>query len=420
MSSTATPKTASYSLAENDDIISHIFSFLEPKSLFATLLTNKRFFQISTPILYRNITVQSGLQNLFYRYHSNESNLPTEYTKIGLLRLIKRMDIYVHQKFECPFHQFSKLDPSLDRIPNLKILHIAGGERPLLCKEWKCNKEHSHNYCEPLKCPFIQDVCMWTIEKVIIRELDFRPLRRLIFLEQIILKLRPCQLPNNIDTGIDVPYKGGYEEQFLTTFNEYLIRSLLHAKFVNLKIVWWDENHSFRIDWKEFKTFNGMVCSRGASEIQTKRMMEETGISKGCDTCPTFQSRPDFRTGSLHCDDPGSHNFTNTLSALYPTTSTTANEPNSDICLQEKRAESSRTALMDFFRLLGRRISIRRIDVYNFEKTAQMAMVGTQEDSDGSQSLRCCDFEERLIKMFKKGRKENSTGIGKNPTYPVQ
>ncbi|WVQ70382.1 uncharacterized protein L199_008609 [Kwoniella botswanensis] len=218
------------------DILTKILSYLDNPSLFATLLTSKTFFEASTPILYQTITIKAirGPQNPLYRYphHLKKKIIANRWTKNNLVNLIKRVDLYVHRQSQCPYtvnntrYNNNPLYKNPLPLPNLKILHLVGGHQQSVDKE-------EDRYCDQSTCPFVLKQCMFT-EKVIIRQLDFRPLKRMDDLQQVILKIRPCQLPRSIDNPFD------------TTLISSLPSSVRH-----LKIVWWDESiHLKWIGWK--------------------------------------------------------------------------------------------------------------------------------------------------------------------------
>ncbi|OCF72154.1 hypothetical protein I204_07419 [Kwoniella mangroviensis CBS 8886] len=160
------------------DILIKILSHLDNPTLFATLLTCKTFFEASTPILYETITIKSirGPRNPPYRYphHLKKKIIANQWTKNNLVNLIKRNPL---------------------PLPNLKILHLVGGHQETVDKE-------EDRYCDLSTCPFVLKQCMFT-EKVIIRQLDFRPLRKMDNLQQVVLKIRPCQSPRSIDNPFD-------------------------------------------------------------------------------------------------------------------------------------------------------------------------------------------------------------------------
>ncbi|WWD01704.1 hypothetical protein V866_008650 [Kwoniella sp. B9012] len=224
------------------DILTKILSHLDNPALFATLLTCKTFFEASTPILYETITIRSirGPQNPLYRYphHLKKKIIANQWTKNNSVNLIKRVDLYVHRQSQCPYtvnntrYNNNPLYKNPLPLPNLKILHLVGGHQQSI------PKEEEDQYCDSSTCPFVLKQCMLA-EKVIIRHLGFRPLRKMDNLQQVILKIRPCQLPRLLDNSFD------------STLISALPSSVKH-----LKIVWWDEKHSFKVDWLEDEPLN--------------------------------------------------------------------------------------------------------------------------------------------------------------------
>ncbi|KAK6902640.1 hypothetical protein I203_107898 [Kwoniella mangroviensis CBS 8507] len=166
---------ASQKVAFTSDILQRIISFLPRESLFATLLTNRFFYGITAKILYGRIIISPPDQhdkiqpkekagdsdsnsstdeddmdmetdqerstkitnpksrsNPFIEMSPFTQHLSEEYTKSFLLSLTDRIDLYIHKEEECPNRR-----KTLTALPNLRVLHLAGGQQKNEYPEWE-------------------------------------------------------------------------------------------------------------------------------------------------------------------------------------------------------------------------------------------------------------------------------------------
>ncbi|WRT66869.1 uncharacterized protein IL334_003832 [Kwoniella shivajii] len=229
------------------DILSEIVQYLAPRDLFATLQVNKMLYNLSTPHLYNTITIKYGWRNPFIGLsqssstdatvaqceESGEAEPSNQYGASGknaLLYLIKRVDVHVHSKSGCPCANFV-----IPPLPNLKVVHLARGSHDIGLTD----------ICEAGTCPFIKKSCV-NAEQAIVRQLNFKPLENMNKLKTVVLKLRPCQV------AIKYPLRFQHDETLWLSDSRSLPESKLNTTLPSsvevLRLVWWDENHSFRLD----------------------------------------------------------------------------------------------------------------------------------------------------------------------------
>ncbi|WWC85217.1 uncharacterized protein L201_000076 [Kwoniella dendrophila CBS 6074] len=269
---------ASTILGDTSDILSHIFSYLPSSSLFATLQVSKSFFHASVPHLYNTVTIKPGSRNIFLgstrsdnltfdkKPVANQTDATNDITKNSLLKHIKRVNVYVHSINECPFvKQF------IQPLPNLELVHLAKGRGG-----YTDNLDDGSNLCYNEKCQFITKVCTNT-QKVIIRDLDFTPLKFFKKLESVIVKLRPCELPFYTGEGLvrrsyfinndsDDPNQDNdtnhndnnsnsqRETEIIGQLDKNNLADLWYRKSSNLpnsieklNLIFWDESHKYRL-----------------------------------------------------------------------------------------------------------------------------------------------------------------------------
>ncbi|WWD15693.1 hypothetical protein CI109_100115 [Kwoniella shandongensis] len=246
MSTSSTSNLASTRLCENADILQSIFSYLSdsPGTLFSCLLVCRSFFHPSASVLYRTISIGSDSsssssgssgrnRDIFigstrpgsYSY----SSLGDEYCKNTLLSYVRECTISIHGINECPFVQHY-----IQPLPHLHTLYLAGGRRP--------KNLDREDICSDDKCQFVQKVCHLSTKKVIIRQLDIsKVLSRMEAVEEVVWKLRPCQLPLFLALVDDD--EDGEKYQW-----PYQFENNISPTIRSLRLVWWDERHSFRIE----------------------------------------------------------------------------------------------------------------------------------------------------------------------------
>ncbi|WVW83440.1 hypothetical protein I302_105461 [Kwoniella bestiolae CBS 10118] len=374
--------TPSQRVAFTSDILIHILRLLPRTSLFATLLTNRFFYAISAELLYDRITIKPKHHKYDkqhrHKYRPNNNPfveispftrfLSQEYTKPFLLSLVHRIDLHTHKQQECLNYR-GYVKP----LPDLRVLHIAGGERKYEYKD----EEYGHlterfEFCHPSNCPFITRVCTST-PTVIIRELDFKSLMGMEHLEEVILRIRPCQLPDSrptIPTSELYPYSDG------DCKNYNLDRIKLPRSVSKIKIVWWDEKHCFRIDWKFVKEYPGH-CTRGPGE---KRMY------KDCVSCDPLREI----SGELV-----------PIPRVYTGFRTYEEE-------EKERSSTLRRRIKDLMRVLGSQTDVGVLEMVNLDRTAQMAVRGA------TRGLTVERFRVDLETAFREGRRCRFDSNGEN------
>ncbi|WVR04953.1 hypothetical protein IAU60_001965 [Kwoniella sp. DSM 27419] len=258
--------SAAAQLGQTSDILSQVLGHLPPPSLFSTLLVSKRFFHLTAPHLYHTLTIKHGLRDvsvgstrpdiLALEVDAAVGRAETDFSKNGLLRLVRRVDVHMHGKNECPF-----VLNYLQAFPNLQVVHLAGGERP----------RGLDDVCEPDQCQFVTKVCV-NARRAIVRDLHdvpaVSPFKRL---ERVTLKLRPCQLPGTGRMG-DVTDGG---------FGSFSLPGTVRE----LDVVWWDEQHDHRLDG--YVIHEGDVQYAGACSWGRGGPRWPVRI-KGCTYCDQF------------------------------------------------------------------------------------------------------------------------------------
>ncbi|WVN88970.1 uncharacterized protein L203_104185 [Cryptococcus depauperatus CBS 7841] len=221
--------SASARVGQNADILRVIFSHLNESALFSCLLTCSAFFELVTPMLYRSLRV-SHARDGFVGATRQSSHLfmpscPTSpssarFSKNALLSLIREVHVGTHGKNECPF-VLHYINP----LPHLQYVHLSGGPWP--------TELEPEEICAFDSCQFLAKVCTQAT-RVLLRETDTRVVKSLIHLEHITLKIRPCQLPMYLFQ--DSTYAWPFE--------------LPMHRAKSLDLVFWDERHNFRVDWR--------------------------------------------------------------------------------------------------------------------------------------------------------------------------
>ncbi|WVQ98577.1 hypothetical protein IAU59_005704 [Kwoniella sp. CBS 9459] len=334
-----TPGPAATTMGSTPDIVSHILTFLPSSALSQTLRVSKLYFHLSAPLLYHTIDVRTGMRDisigstrseddnltldsstLSIRRDSNESSHrdagdsgggsrrshDNDFSKNSLLRLVKRVNVLIHGKNECPF-----VSSYIQPFPNLQVLHLAGGQRPNDMEPDEVCAYDGSDYGRPfgsssssssvcgagdMRCQFVRKVCV-NARTVILRSMDLSPIRGYDKVEHVVLKLRPCQLPHytpprqSFDQSMSAQSgsagtssansdedDSGHQPIFIGDFNTITMR--LPLTVTTLDIVWWDERHLHRIEGYELTLGeeSGWYMGRGPSGRRTHRMM-------GCTYC---------------------------------------------------------------------------------------------------------------------------------------
>ncbi|OCF55124.1 hypothetical protein L486_07235 [Kwoniella mangroviensis CBS 10435] len=419
---------ASQKVAFTSDILQRIISFLPRESLFATLLTNRFFYGITAKILYGRIIISPPDQhdkiqpkekagdsdsdsstdeddmdmetdqerstkitnpksrsNPFIEMSPFTQHLSEEYTKSFLLSLTDRIDLYIHKEEECPNRR-----KTLTALPNLRVLHLAGGQQKNEYPEWE-GGTWKNKFCKPLSCPFVSEVCTQT-RCAIIRQLDFRPLKDMERLEEVIVRIRPCQIP---DLRPSIPLEEARSrEEYYYYFptgpeqdqkNYNVDKVVLPPTVKRLKVIWWDEKHNFRIDWKYMEEYSGH-CRRGPPH---KR------LCKDCVGC-----RP------LEVDSKLGYRSRRFSERLMGSVYGRILAQSTDRDMEEERRQSKilREKLVDLISLLSKQGGLKHIEFVNFDKTAQMAI-----PVESRNELEIEKVKEEMKKAFLAGRKEQST-----------
>ncbi|KAK8870025.1 hypothetical protein IAR55_000595 [Kwoniella newhampshirensis] len=333
------PKLASTQVASNTDILLSVLSHLtaSPSTLFSCLLVSRTFFFPSASILYRTITIHPNDPDLFVGSTRPESPYPqpSSFGKNNLLPLIRECVVSLHGINECPFVQHY-----IQPLPNLHTLHLAGGKRPKSLDE--------NDVCREEQCQFVQKVCV-TAKKVVVRRPDLGVKRQggagggvlgsMRGLEEVVMKLRPCQLPLYLAASQDA----GVKEYTWP----YRYSSLGRTK--EIKLVWWDERHSYRIEGYEIRS-RGF---RGMSRLDFHGSGIGTIHMKGCE----------------YCDQQGCVRYSPHAAVQLP-------------------------ALM---RRLGEDTQVERVRIYNVDNTAREQWI------DGKISVE--EVKQRMKEAFLQGRR---------------
>ncbi|WWC69735.1 uncharacterized protein I206_103678 [Kwoniella pini CBS 10737] len=260
------PAPASSLLGSTSDIISHICSYLPPSSLYSTLQVSKSFFHASVPHLYHSIHVGRNSGNIFIgskrsdnlsfdtipHRNTDSTSFFDEINKNSLLKHIKRIEVSIHLINECPFvKQF------IEPLSNLEIVHLS--------RKGQDGNMENNTICFNEKCQFITKVCN-RASKVIIRQLDMKPLKSFSKLQEVTIKIRPCELPWYRDDKFS-------EELFLNELNN------LPGSVKKLDLVWWDESHKYIEEAYEVPRSHGWD---NLNRISSKNVMR---LIRGCTYC---------------------------------------------------------------------------------------------------------------------------------------
>lgn len=266
---------ASTQIGQTPDILQLICSYLPRSALFSCLLTSSTFFHCAAPELYRSLHIKHARDcfvgatrqsNSFYTSSPASTNSPfssatpprpiSPYSKDALLSFVRQVHIHTHGRNECPF-VLHYINP----LPHLEYVHLAGGVWPA--------ELTIGDICEPETCQFLAKVCT-RAKKAVIRQANLDPLKLLTHLEHVTVKIRPCQLPLYIFH--DTAYLWSYPVP------------LYSAKIVDL--VFWDEQHSFRIEWRTIPG-GAMRSSLMGLRYQSPSpyLGGESVILKGCTYC---------------------------------------------------------------------------------------------------------------------------------------
>ncbi|OWZ66854.1 hypothetical protein AYX14_05852 [Cryptococcus neoformans] len=269
---------ASTQVGQTPDILQLVCSYLPPSTLFSCLLTSSTFFHSSAPELYRSLHIKHardcfvGATRQSNGFYTSSSASPTSssssssttrprpispYSKDAVLSFVRKVHIHTHGRNECPF-VLHYINP----LPHLEYVHLAGGVWPA--------ELAMGDICDPETCQFLAKVCTHA-KKAMIRQANLGPLKLLTRLEHVTVKIRPCQLPLYIFH--DTAYQWSYPV------------SLSSAKIVDL--VFWDERHSFRIEWRNIpggglrSSLMGLRYHRPPSSY----LGGESVMLKGCTYC---------------------------------------------------------------------------------------------------------------------------------------
>ncbi|WVQ70384.1 uncharacterized protein L199_008611 [Kwoniella botswanensis] len=424
---------ASQRVAYTSDILQHVISFLPRDSLFATLLTNRFFYGITAKILYRRIIINPPDQqdkilpkqkageddsdsssdeddmvietdlkrstkvsisksrfNPFVEMSPFTQHLSEEYTKPFLLSLTDRIDLYIHKEEECPNRR-----KILTALPNLRVLHLAGGQQKNEYPEWE-GGIWKNKFCNPLSCPFVSGVCTQT-KCVMIRQLDFGPLKDMDRLEEVIVRVRPCQIP---DLRPFVPFSElrsqyGYSYRYChideqDVKNSNLDQIVLPPTVKSLKVVWWDEKHNFRIDWKYAEEYSGH-CRRGPPH---KRLY------KNCIECGPLEVNSKVGYRSLRYSDYLAESDYRRVSAQLTDRDTEE---------ERRRSKKLRERLVHLMKLLGKQGGLKDIEFVNFDKTAQMAI--PVENRNHLEIDKVKDDMEKALMEARKGQSKDPSNF---------
>ncbi|OCF35344.1 hypothetical protein I316_02892 [Kwoniella heveanensis BCC8398] len=273
---------AATALGATPDIVSHILSFLPQSALAQTLCVSKMYFHLSAPLLYHTIDIRHGMRDISIgSTRSDEDDLTLEsslilnsslkidklskpgvpksgdgrnshhhdFSKNSLLKLVKRVNVHIHGKNECPF-----VSNYIQPFPNLQVLHLAGGERPSdMESDEVCAYDNSYygRRSDQTRCQFVHKVCV-NARQVVLRSLDSSPIKGYEKVEQVVIKLRPCQLPRYTRPRglISVTDDGQYQPQQSTANDDDLdvVPVRLPLSVRSIDIVWWDERHRHRLE----------------------------------------------------------------------------------------------------------------------------------------------------------------------------
>lgn len=267
---------ASTQVGQTPDILQLICSYLPPSTLFSCLLTSSTFFHSSAPELYRSLHIKHardcfvGATRQSNGFYTSSSASPTSsssssttrprpispYSKDAVLSFVRKVHIHTHGRNECPF-VLHYINP----LPHLEYVHLAGGVWPA--------ELAAGDICDPETCQFLAKVCT-RAKKAMIRQANLGPLKLLTSLEHVTVKIRPCQLPLYIFH--DTAYQWSYPVPISS------------ARIVDL--VFWDERHSFRIEWRNVPG-GGMRSSLMGLRYQlpSPYLGGESIMLKGCTYC---------------------------------------------------------------------------------------------------------------------------------------
>ncbi|WWC69733.1 uncharacterized protein I206_103676 [Kwoniella pini CBS 10737] len=173
--------------AGNAVIIDNLYDHLDQTNTLVMMKVKKTFYEIGLSHLYEEITIKIGKPDPFANIEldSNVRNsFEDEKIQKPNINMIKRINFFYHTKSQCPFNIYR----NIPILPNLKIINLLRGEIPN-------SIEYEKELCEYSKCQFLKESCI-NIKKIIIYQLNFKVLKNFNKLEEIIIKIRPCQAPN--------------------------------------------------------------------------------------------------------------------------------------------------------------------------------------------------------------------------------
>ncbi|WVQ71388.1 hypothetical protein IAR50_000922 [Cryptococcus sp. DSM 104548] len=276
---------ASTLVGQTPDILSTILSHLPPSSLFSCLLTSSAFFHSAAPLLYRELHVKHARDCFVGSTREGEASgifdvgsslatppsPPDPYGKNALLKYVKVVHIYTHGKNECPF-VLHYINP----LPNLQFVHLANGPTP--------DGLGYEDLCGNDRCQFLSKACEGA-KKVLLRGLKMDPVKPLKDLEHIVLKARPCQLP----------FYSFQEPSYAWPY------PVITSKATTLDLVFWDERHHYRVDWR---TVSGGY-TRSSMGLRSRLYGSGRGEAKRMKGCS-------------YCDQQGCKRYTPNASAQLP------------------------------------------------------------------------------------------------------
>ncbi|WWC85218.1 uncharacterized protein L201_000077 [Kwoniella dendrophila CBS 6074] len=201
-------------------------------------------------------------------------------------------------------------------------------------------------------------------------------------LDQVVIKLRPCDIPT-FEEFSDEERKELGRTLFPRETDSHQLKLPLNTK--RLKLIWFDENHKYNTFFFE-TTYHGPKNGKNRYKV--------------CSSCGEIIKMfiYDWKTDSYIEDinDDGQ----NRCEDLY------RNQDN----YQYKKYRGLRNRILDLFRLLGKMTNLERIDIYNFDLTAQIAISCHTVDLNRNvdKDERAIDqLKEDILKAFRRGKKEN-------------
>ncbi|WWC69732.1 uncharacterized protein I206_103675 [Kwoniella pini CBS 10737] len=364
---TSEPKpSACQTVLTTVELLFQVFDNLDKNSLYSILSTSKLFWLCSAPILYRNITIESDRPHPFTRYANHDS---TENEPFGTVNLIRKIIFHPHLESECPFNPAYQ-----NPIPGLEIIQID--------KDIKQYNRNGEKYCELNKCPFILKNCS-NAKKAIIRGFDFRYLENMNKLKELINKIKPCQIANRnmISQNIEDFQNLNLSENNYNSNSSKAANKVfsLPDKVERLEIFWWDEVHSFD--------------GRNSDPSDYEEIFENS-----------IEFRRKIRQPKLPCNHCG-----------------LGERRRKVISNQPQMGNFAKGNLLTIWKYFGKFTNINKIDMYNFDKTAQLVLQIQSKKNEIWQNSNnhINEFIEELDKSFMEGREKRNDKIEIHNTIPI-